>query len=89
MTRSDWLIVGVGFTGAVLAERIATQLDQNVLVIDRRGHIGGNAFDSEEGGLLVHRYGPHIFHTNSERVLALSQPLHGMAPILSPCARCH
>jgi UDP-galactopyranose mutase len=68
MTRWDWLIVGAGFTGAVLAERIATQLDQRVLVIDRRSHIGGNAFDSEENGLLVHRYGPHIFHTNSERV---------------------
>ena len=41
----DWLIVGAGFTGAVLAERIASELDQNVLVIDRRGHIAGNAFD--------------------------------------------
>lgn len=68
MARWDWLIVGAGFTGAVLAERIATQLDQSVLVIDRRGHIGGNAYDSPENGLLVHRYGPHIFHTNSERV---------------------
>jgi UDP-galactopyranose mutase len=52
----------------VLAERIATQLDQSVLVIDRRGHIAGNAYDSPENGLLVHRYGPHIFHTNSQRV---------------------
>ena len=68
MSRRDWLIVGAGFTGAVLAERIATQLDQSVLVIDRRGHIAGNAYDYPENGLLVHRYGPHIFHTNSERV---------------------
>jgi UDP-galactopyranose mutase len=68
MPRWDWLIVGAGFTGAVLAERIATQLDQTVLVIDRRGHIAGNAYDSPENGLLVHRYGPHIFHTNSARV---------------------
>jgi UDP-galactopyranose mutase len=68
MQRWDWLIVGAGFTGAVLAERIATQLDQSVLVIDRRGHIAGNAYDSPENGLLVHRYGPHIFHTNSDRV---------------------
>lgn len=68
MARWDWLIVGAGFTGAVLAERIATQLDQSVLVIDRRGHIAGNAYDSPENGMLVHRYGPHIFHTNSERV---------------------
>jgi UDP-galactopyranose mutase len=68
MARWDWLIVGAGFTGAVLAERIATQLDQSVLVIDRRGHIAGNAYDRPENGLLVHHYGPHIFHTNSERV---------------------
>jgi UDP-galactopyranose mutase len=68
MARWDWLIVGAGFTGAVLAERIATQLDQSVLVIDRRNHIAGNAYDRAENGLLVHRYGPHIFHTNSERV---------------------
>src|SRR5260370_21612447 len=70
MARWDWLIVGAGFTGAVLAERIATQLDQSVLVIDRRGHIAGNAYDSPEGGMLLHHYGPHIFHTNSERVWA-------------------
>lgn len=68
MPRWDWLIVGAGFTGAVLAERIASQLDQSVLIIDRRGHIAGNAYDSPENGLLVHRYGPHIFHTNSQRV---------------------
>jgi UDP-galactopyranose mutase len=68
MPRWDWVIVGAGFTGAVLAERIASQLDQSVLVIDRRGHIAGNAYDSAENGLLVHRYGPHIFHTNSQRV---------------------
>jgi UDP-galactopyranose mutase len=68
MTRRDWLIVGAGFTGAVLAERIASELDQSVLVIERRNHIGGNAYDSREDALLVHRYGPHIFHTNSTRV---------------------
>jgi UDP-galactopyranose mutase len=68
MRRWDWLIVGAGFTGAVMAERIATELDQSVLVIDRRDHIAGNAYDSLENGLLLHRYGPHIFHTNSERV---------------------
>jgi UDP-galactopyranose mutase len=68
MTHWDWLIVGAGFTGAVLAERIATDLDQSVLVIDRRNHIAGNAYDYDDGGMLVHRYGPHIFHTNSERV---------------------
>jgi UDP-galactopyranose mutase len=65
----DWLIVGAGFSGAVLAERIATQRDQRVLVVDRRPHIGGNAHDYlDEAGVLIHRYGPHLFHTNSQRV---------------------
>lgn len=64
-----WLIVGAGFTGATLAERIATQLGQKVLVVDRRPHIGGNAYDYyNEHGILVHKYGPHIFHTNSKKV---------------------
>lgn len=67
--KVDWLIVGAGFTGATLAERIASQLDKRVLVIDRRDHIGGNAYDEyNEHGILVHRYGPHIFHTNSQRI---------------------
>ncbi len=65
----DWLIVGAGFTGATLAERIASELDQKVLVIDRRAHIGGNAYDyAAAHGLRVHQYGPHIFHTNSAKV---------------------
>jgi UDP-galactopyranose mutase len=68
MARWDWLIVGAGFTGAVLAERIASELDQSVLVVDRRDHIAGNAYDFPQDGLLVHRYGPHIFHTNSRKV---------------------
>src|SRR5581483_5020216 len=66
----DWLIVGAGFSGAVLAERIASQLDQRVLVVERRPHIGGNAYDTfDAAGVLVHRYGPHLFHTNSVKVL--------------------
>lgn len=66
----DWIIVGAGFSGAVLAERIAGELDQRVLVLERRDHIAGNAFDyrDERTGLTVHRYGPHIFHTNSDKV---------------------
>jgi UDP-galactopyranose mutase len=65
----DWLIVGAGLTGSVVAERIASQLGRRVLVIDRRGHVGGNAYDElDAAGVLVHRYGPHIFHTNSERI---------------------
>lgn len=67
--KFDWLVVGAGFTGATLAERIASQLNQKVLLIDRRGHVGGNAFDlHNEHGVLYHQYGPHIFHTNSQKV---------------------
>lgn len=71
----DWLIVGAGFAGSTLAERLATQRGERVLVIDRRPHIGGNAYDRfDEDGLLIHQYGPHIFHTNSEAIFShLSQ----------------
>jgi UDP-galactopyranose mutase len=71
----DWLIVGAGFAGSVLAERIASQRGETVLVVDRRSHVGGNAFDwYDKAGILVHRYGPHIFHTNSQAIVAhLSQ----------------
>ena len=66
----DYLIVGAGFAGSVLAERLAAGLNKTVLVVDRRPHIGGNAFDfHDEAGVLVHRYGPHIFHTNSQRIV--------------------
>ena len=65
----DWVIVGAGFTGATLAERIAAKRGERVLVIDRRDHVAGNAFDCpDENGIVHHRYGPHIFHTNSKRV---------------------
>lgn len=65
----DWLIVGAGFAGSVLAERLASRRDEKVLVVDRRNHIGGNAYDRyNEDGLLIHQYGPHIFHTNSETI---------------------
>ena len=65
----DTLIVGAGFAGSVLAERLANDLGQRVLIIDKRSHIAGNAYDHyNDDGLLVHRYGPHIFHTNAKRV---------------------
>ena len=65
----DFLIVGAGFAGSVLAERLAAGLGKKVLLIDRRNHIGGNAYDYfDDAGVLVHRYGPHIFHTNAERI---------------------
>lgn len=65
----DYLIVGAGFAGSVLAERLASQMGKKVLVCDRRNHIGGNAYDHyDDAGILVHKYGPHIFHTNSREV---------------------
>jgi UDP-galactopyranose mutase len=65
----DVLIVGAGFAGSTMAERLATQSGLRVLVIDRRPHIAGNAYDElDEHGVLIHRYGPHIFHTNSDKV---------------------
>jgi len=65
----DYLIVGAGFAGSVLAERLARALDLRVLIVDRRPHIGGNAYDRyDDAGVLVHPYGPHIFHTNSADV---------------------
>lgn len=65
----DYLIVGAGFAGSVLAERLATRSNKKILIIDKRPHIAGNAFDHyNEEGILVHKYGPHIFHTNSKDV---------------------
>jgi UDP-galactopyranose mutase len=66
----DFLIVGAGLAGCTLAERLATQCGARILVAERREHIAGNAFDPvEPGGNRVHRYGPHIFHTNSSEVV--------------------
>jgi UDP-galactopyranose mutase len=65
----DYLIVGAGFAGSVLAERLARGSHKKVLILDRRSHVGGNAYDHyDDAGILVHRYGPHIFHTNSREI---------------------
>lgn len=65
----DYVIIGTGFAGSVLAERIATQLNKKVLMIEKRNHIGGNAYDSYDSqGILIHNYGPHIFHTKVKKV---------------------
>jgi UDP-galactopyranose mutase len=66
--KVDVVVVGAGFSGAVVAERLASH-GQSVLVIDKRPHIGGNAFDRLDAhGVLIHPYGPHIFHTNGMRI---------------------
>jgi UDP-galactopyranose mutase len=65
----DYLIVGAGFAGSVLADRLARGSNKKVLICDKRNHIGGNAYDHyNDAGVLVHKYGPHIFHTNSREV---------------------
>jgi UDP-galactopyranose mutase len=68
--KYDYLVVGAGFAGSVLAERLASQHGARVLIIDRRDHVGGNAYDEkDDAGILYHKYGPHIFHTNSDAVV--------------------
>src|ERR1700759_2365949 len=65
----DYLVAGAGFAGAVAAERMARRFGKTVLVVDKRPHVGGNAYDVEDAsGILIHKYGPHIFHTNSAEV---------------------
>ena len=80
--RFDFLVVGAGFAGSVLAERLARELGLHVLVVERRSHIGGNAYDHyNEAGMLVHKYGPHIFHTNSARSLRVPVAVHRVAAV--------
>ena len=68
--RHDVMVVGAGFAGAVMAEQLASA-GFKVLVVDRRPHVAGNAYDRrDDAGLLIHQYGPHIFHTNSDDVFA-------------------
>lgn len=64
-----YIVVGAGLTGSVMAERIANIMDQDVLIIEKREHIGGNCYDClNDDGILIHKYGPHIFHTQLEDV---------------------
>jgi UDP-galactopyranose mutase len=68
--KFDFLIAGAGFAGSVLAERLASQLDKSCLVVDKRNHIAGNAYDHyDKAGVLLHDYGPHYFRTNSQRII--------------------
>src|SRR5438067_7123200 len=66
----DFLIVGAGFAGSVLAQRISSQLGKSCLIVEKRNHIGGHAYDHyDNAGVLVHDYGPHYFRTNSQRIV--------------------
>ena len=65
----DAVIIGAGFAGAVLAERLATQQNKKILLVEKRQHIGGNCYDyRDKNGIIVHKYGPHLFHSNSRQV---------------------
>ena len=67
--KFDALVIGAGYAGAVTARELAERGDKRVLVLERRDHIGGNAYDcKDDAGILIHKYGPHIFHTNDQRV---------------------
>lgn len=68
MLRVKNLVVGCGLSGAIVAEQIATRLNEEVLILDRRDHIGGNVYDYKDSGITVHKYGPHVFHTNDSHV---------------------
>jgi UDP-galactopyranose mutase len=67
--KFDYVVVGTGLAGAVMAERIANELDKDVLIVEKRNHIGGNVYDEyDDSGILIHKYGPHIFHTKIKEV---------------------
>jgi UDP-galactopyranose mutase len=69
--KYDYLVVGCGFAGSVLAERLASQHGARVLMLDKRDHVGGNAYDElNSDGILYHKYGPHIFHANSDEIVS-------------------
>jgi UDP-galactopyranose mutase len=77
----DYVVVGAGFAGSTLAERLASQCRARVLVVDARSHVGGNAYDPlDEHGVRVHRYGPHIFHTSSPRIVEYLSQFTGWHP---------
>ena len=68
MNKYDYLIVGCGLSGATLAERLATKLNKKILIIDSRNHIAGNCYDEFNNNEMVHKYGPHLFHTNNKEI---------------------
>ena len=80
----DYLIVGAGFAGAVIAERLASCSNKKVLVVESRHHIGGNTYDYyNDDGILAHKYGPHIFHTSNEKVWSYIQQFGEFMPFVN------
>ncbi|HZF71587.1 NAD(P)-binding protein [Sulfuricurvum sp.] len=65
----DYIIIGSGFAGSVAAERLSTEANKKILIIEKRNHIAGNCFDyKNENNILIHKYGPHLFHTSNQKV---------------------
>ncbi len=86
--RYDYFVVGAGLAGAVLAERLANGMGKRVLIIDKRDHVAGNTFDyHDDAGVLVHKYGPHIFHTNSNEVVQYLSKFTSLAQLRAPRSR--
>ena len=81
----DLVVVGSGFFGLTIAERAANELDKRVLVLERRSHIGGNAYSEPEPetGIEIHRYGAHLFHTSQQAGVGVRQPVHRRSPATS------
>ena len=70
----DFIVVGCGFAGAVIAERLANDLDKKVLIIDKRDTIGGNMYDyKDKNDIIIHKFGPHLFHTNKKEIFEYLQ----------------
>jgi UDP-galactopyranose mutase len=82
---ADLVVVGSGLFGATIAERCATQLGLRVIILERRGHVGGNAWSvaDPETGIEVHRYGSHLFHTKSDAVVVVLESVYGLLRIPS------
>ncbi len=79
--KFDSIIIGAGFSGSVVAERLASVSKENVLIIEKRSHIGGNAYDFyDKNGILVHKYGPHTFHTDSGKAWEYLSQFTGWHP---------
>ena len=81
MEHFDALVIGAGFAGAVTAGELARRGNRKVLMLEKRDHVGGNAYDCpDESGVLVHKYGPHIFHTADKRVYDYLSQYTGWLP---------
>ena len=81
MAAYDFIIVGAGFAGSILAERLASENGKKILLIEQRDHIAGNMYDYvDEHGVVIHKYGPHLFRTNSPRVLHYISQFTGWHP---------